>query len=109
MVNKNADPAAHELARKTRAAAKKAAELEQAAEARRARREMRRQVRRARMALIAETVAAGWGFMLRDVGGLAGVGLVSYGAWDAYHPAGFIVGGALLLAGAWIAAAKDNG
>ena len=109
MVNKNADPAASERARKARAAAKKAADLQHAAEARRVRRELRRQARRARMALIAETVAAGWGFMLRDVGGLAGVGLVSYGAWEAYHPAGYIVGGALLLAGAWIAAAKDNG
>lgn len=28
----------------------------------------------------------------------AGTGLVSYGAWSIYQPAGFLVGGALLLA-----------
>jgi hypothetical protein len=35
-----------------------------------------------------------------DVAGLVGVGLVSYGAWLAYRPAGFIIGGALLIAAA---------
>ena len=30
---------------------------------------------------------------------LAGGALLSYGAWLAYKPAGFIVGGALLIAG----------
>lgn len=32
--------------------------------------------------------------------GLAGVGLLAYGAWLAWPPAGFIVAGALLLADA---------
>lgn len=36
---------------------------------------------------------------LRDITGLVGVGLVSYGAWAWFAPAGFIIGGALLLAG----------
>ena len=36
----------------------------------------------------------------RDIFGLAGVGLVSYGAWLVYVPAGFISGGTLLIAGA---------
>ena len=43
---------------------------------------------------------------LRDLfcfAGLAGGGaLVSYGAWTAYPPAGFIVAGVLLVAGAWL-------
>lgn len=30
---------------------------------------------------------------------MAGVGLVSYGAWLVYEPAGFITGGVLLLIG----------
>lgn len=34
----------------------------------------------------------------RDAIGLAGVASIAYGAWLAYHPAGFIVGGALVLA-----------
>lgn len=32
-----------------------------------------------------------------DTAGLAGVGLISFGSWLVYHPAGFIVSGALLL------------
>jgi hypothetical protein len=38
--------------------------------------------------------------ILIDVAGLAGTALISYGAWLAYEPAGFIVGGGLLLGGA---------
>tara|TARA_Y100001001_G_scaffold163842_1_gene194061 strand:+ start:3913 stop:4104 length:192 start_codon:yes stop_codon:yes gene_type:complete len=36
-----------------------------------------------------------------DAVGLAGAGLLSYGAWLVYQPAGFIVLGGLLLAFAW--------
>lgn len=36
----------------------------------------------------------------RDLAGLAGAGLVAYGAWLVYAPAGFITAGTLLLAGA---------
>ena len=37
--------------------------------------------------------------LMRDVAGLGGVGLVSYGAWMIYPPAGFIVAGILLIVG----------
>lgn len=42
--------------------------------------------------------------LLRDLAGLCGVGLVSYGAWLVYPPAGFIVGGAMLIVGALLLA-----
>lgn len=38
--------------------------------------------------------------LARDLAGLCGVGLVSYGAWLIYPPAGFITGGFLLIVGA---------
>ncbi len=38
--------------------------------------------------------------ILRDLAGLAGAGLVAYGAWLLAPPAGFITGGLLLLAAA---------
>jgi len=37
--------------------------------------------------------------LLRECAGLAAVGAISYGAWLMYPPAGFLVGGALVLAG----------
>ncbi len=43
-----------------------------------------------------------------DIMGLAGVGLISYGAWLIYAPAGFIVGGSLLLAAAIVLGAKSS-
>jgi hypothetical protein len=43
----------------------------------------------------------------RDVAGLSGIALVSYGAWLIYSPAGFIAGGAILLAGA-VASARGG-
>lgn len=36
----------------------------------------------------------------RDAAGLAGAGLIAYGAWLVYAPMGYIVGGTLLLMGA---------
>lgn len=49
-----------------------------------------------------EMVAVPLGAGLRRLGqalpGLAGVGILAYGAWLAWEPAGFIVGGMLLLA-----------
>lgn len=42
--------------------------------------------------------------LLRDIAGLSGVGLTSYGAWLVYPPAGFIVGGSLMIAGALLLA-----
>ena len=38
--------------------------------------------------------------LLRELAGIAAVGLIAYGAWLIYEPAGFIVGGILLLIGA---------
>ena len=38
--------------------------------------------------------------LVRDLAGPCGVGLVSYGAWMIYPPAGFITGGILLIVGA---------
>jgi hypothetical protein len=42
--------------------------------------------------------------LLRDGAGLAGAGLVAYGAWLVFPPAGFIVAGVLLLTGACLIA-----
>jgi len=43
---------------------------------------------------------------IEDVLCLSGTGLISYGAWLVYQPAGYIVGGALILvAGVFIARA----
>jgi len=36
----------------------------------------------------------------RDLTGVAGVVLISYGAWLVFEPAGFIVAGAFLVTGA---------
>lgn len=36
--------------------------------------------------------------LLKDGAGIAGAGLLAYGAWLIYEPAGFIVGGLQLLA-----------
>jgi hypothetical protein len=36
--------------------------------------------------------------LLRALPGLAGLGLVAYGAWLAWPPAGFLAAGALILA-----------
>ncbi len=47
------------------------------------------------------------GALLVDLAGLAGAALLSYGAWLAWHPAGFMLGGALLLAGAVLRARGD--
>lgn len=42
--------------------------------------------------------------LLRDLAGLCGVGLVSYGAWLVYPPAGFIICGSLMITGALLLA-----
>lgn len=43
-----------------------------------------------------------------DASGVAGMGLITYGANLIYHPAGFITAGAFLLFGAW-KLARGNG
>lgn len=42
--------------------------------------------------------------LLWDGAGLAGAALIAYGAWLIYVPAGFIVGGLMLLIAAWLRA-----
>lgn len=46
--------------------------------------------------------------IVRDAVGVAGVASISYGAWLAWHPAGFIIGGAMLALGAWLLGRKDG-
>ena len=48
--------------------------------------------------------AAAAGVILRDLAALAGAASVAYGAWLAWPPAGFIAGGLLAMAGAWLLA-----
>ena len=50
------------------------------------------------------TIAGAVPGLVRDLAGLCGVGLVSYGAWLVYPPAGFITGGLLLIIGALMVA-----
>jgi hypothetical protein len=40
----------------------------------------------------------------RDAVGLMGCGSIAYGAWLAWHPAGFVVGGLFAVAGALMGA-----
>ncbi len=52
-------------------------------------------------------IAAAAPNLLRDLAGLAAVAAISYGAWLAWPPAGFIAGGALVLAGVLLSARQD--
>lgn len=52
------------------------------------------------LAAAVRTIAGVVPGLVRDLAGLCGVGLVSYGAWMIYPPAGFIAGGFLLIVGA---------
>ena len=45
---------------------------------------------------------------LRDLAGLAAVAAISIGAWLAWPPAGFMVGGALVLVGVVLTARQDT-
>lgn len=47
---------------------------------------------------LAGAAGAAVGALWRSLPGLAGLGLVSYGAWLAWRPAGFLVAGVLVLA-----------
>lgn len=46
--------------------------------------------------------------LLRDGAGLAGAGLIAYGAWLLLPAAGYIVGGLILVGGAWLHARASN-
>ncbi len=45
--------------------------------------------------------------LMRDLAGLVAVAAISYGAWLPWPPAGYIVGGALVLAGVLLSARQD--
>ena len=51
------------------------------------------------LAAAVRTIAGVMPGLIRDLAGLCGVGLVSYGAWMIYPPAGFIVASILLIVG----------
>ena len=51
------------------------------------------------LAVALRTIAGVVPGLVRDLAGLCGVGLVSYGAWMVYPPAGFITAGLLLIVG----------
>lgn len=55
------------------------------------------------MAKAAEVLAP----LVRDAAGLAGAGLIAYGASLVYEPAGYIVGGMMLLVGALLSARRS--
>lgn len=42
--------------------------------------------------------------LLRELAGIGAVGLIAYGAWLVYPPAGYITAGVLLLAGLFLMA-----
>ena len=46
--------------------------------------------------------------VIRDLIGLAGFALISYGAWLTYKPAGFIVAGVLLSGIAYLIARSEQ-
>ena len=56
------------------------------------------------LAAAVRTIAGVMPGLVRDLAGLCGVGLVSYGAWMIYPPAGFITAGILLIVGALLLA-----
>jgi hypothetical protein len=58
----------------------------------------------ANLVRLAVALRARMGDTIRDLIGLAGAGLVAYGAGEIYRPAGFIVGGLFLLVGAFLTA-----
>ena len=46
--------------------------------------------------------------LVLDGAALGGAGLITWGAHLIYDPAGFIIAGAFLLGGAWLAARKSS-
>lgn len=46
---------------------------------------------------------------VREIGGLLGIALFSYGAWLHYPPLGFIAGGVLLITGAVVGTLRNGG
>ncbi|HEV2100344.1 MAG TPA: hypothetical protein VGR45_15670 [Stellaceae bacterium] len=58
--------------------------------------------RRSRLRAIEGVVGTAAAELMRGIAMMGGAGLVGYGAWLAWAPAGFIAGGVLLLAGVWL-------
>jgi hypothetical protein len=56
------------------------------------------------LAAALHTIAGAVPGLVRDLAGLCGVGLVSYGTWMIYAPAGFITAGLLLVVGSLLIA-----
>ena len=46
--------------------------------------------------------------VIRDLSAIAGAGLVAYGAWLAYPPAGYIIAGAIMLTAAILGARRAD-
>lgn len=53
-------------------------------------------------------LAANAAELSRDGAGVLGATLITYGAHSVYAPAGWIVAGAFLLAGAWLSARAET-
>jgi hypothetical protein len=61
-----------------------------------------------KIAIALTAVGAGIPVVLRDVVGLTGLGLISYGAWMITPPAGYITAGVLMLVGVILISAKKS-
>jgi hypothetical protein len=61
---------------------------------------------RSRLKLIVVAVCGVIPSMARDAVGLGGAMLFVYGVWLVFEPAAFMVGGLILFAAAWLAAAR---
>jgi hypothetical protein len=55
-----------------------------------------------------ETKPTRYAWAIRDAVGFCGAAALSYGAWLAWHPAGFMVGGAFGIALAWLLGARAD-
>lgn len=65
-------------------------------------RESRRRARAARWRIVGAAVTSSLHEVVRTAVALGGAAMLSYGAWLAWRPAGFIAGGVLLIAGLWL-------
>jgi hypothetical protein len=90
-------PSAEELKKAEQAA-------KQQEEARKAAKAARRAEKRARRAARVQKIARFTPVLLRESAGIAGAVLLSYAFWAIYPPAGYGVGGLLLMLGATVSA-----
>lgn len=59
-------------------------------------------------AIVIGNVAAAAPAIARDLAAVSGAGLISYGAWLAYEPAGYIALGAMLLSACVLSARRAD-